>query len=325
MPVYDAEPFLREAIESILRQTFIGFEFVIIDDCSTDSSAEIVKSFSDPRIHYFRNAQNIGLTRSLNRGLVLSQSPYVARMDADDVSMPQRLSRQIDFLDSNPEVGVVGSAVQIIDEEGNLCRVKRLPKSHEVLTWCLCLFSPIAHPTVMMRRNALEQVGGYRADLLTAQDYDLWWRISKVTRLANLPDVLLYLREQKASVRHRHLDEHRKARAEIAQRVISEFLQKDISLDVIMHIIEQSCNSGSQVREAASVVYELYKIGVAQGALTLAEKRLVRGYVAKRLMRLAYRRTDDGRAWDVIKSACLLDPLVVVKLAHKRFRSAVRC
>lgn len=324
MPVYNGEPFLGQAIESILLQTFVDFEFIIINDGSTDRSAEVVQSYDDSRIRYFENEYNIGLTRSLNRGLSLVQGPYIARMDADDVSLPQRLARQVDFLDAHPNVGVVGTAMQIIDENDKTHRTWHSLTTHEALRWCLCLYDPIAHPTVLMRRQVVEQVGGYRVEMVTAQDYDLWRRLSKVTQLANLPNVLFCLRRHKTNVTTVRLAEHRQNRVKVSHEAISEFLGRDVSIDTVRCIWNRNCESLSKVRQTASLIHEIYKAGMANDALSLAEKHFVRNYVAKRLFGLAHQRTDDGRAWDAVALACRLDPLVIVKAVNRRFGHLTR-
>ena len=324
MPVYNGERYVREALDSILQQSFSGFEFIIINDGSTDHSAKIVQSYDDPRIRYFENEQNIGLTRSLNRGLSLARAPYVARMDADDVSLPQRLARQIDFLDTHPKVGVVGSAVQFIDERGKAYRMWRSLSAHEALRWCLCLYDPIMHPTVMMRRDVVGQVGGYNPDMVTAEDYDLWRRSSEVTHLSNLQDVLLYLRKHEASVTSNLLPEHWQNRVKISQMMLSEYLNEDVPIGIVQHIWSQNCGTVGDVRQAASLVRKLYEAGMANEALPVVEKRVIRKYVARRLLGLAHRRTNDGRAWDVVAFACRLDPMVVVKAVERRLRHLVR-
>ena len=326
MPVYNGETFLGQAIESILQQTFDDFEFIVINDGSTDRSAEVVQLYDDPRIRYFENERNIGLTRSLNRGLSLVRAPYLARMDADDTSLPQRLAKQVNFLDMHHEVGVVGSAVQIIDEHGNISRKWEPPETHEVLRWCLCLFTPIAHPTVMMRQDIVKQVGNYCTDMVTAQDHDLWRRLSLLTRLANLPDVLLHLRQHRSNITKVRSVEHRQNRVRAFHTMISEFLGEDVPIDTVRSVCGQNCGSAGEVHQAASLVYKLYKVGMNNNALSPAEKRFMRKYTSERLLGLTYRRIDDGhdgRALDVIALACYLSPLVVVKIFKKWLRRFV--
>jgi glycosyltransferase involved in cell wall biosynthesis len=140
MSVYNGEKYLRQAIESILQQTYTDFEFIIIDDGSTDSSREIIQSYDDKRIRLVINEQNIGLTKSLNKGIRLAKGEFIARMDADDISLPQRFEKQVAYLDSHPEVGVLGTYANIIDHRGKIINNIIFPTEHETILWTMLLF-----------------------------------------------------------------------------------------------------------------------------------------------------------------------------------------
>lgn len=195
MPVYNGERFLAEAIESILGQTFADFEFVIVDDGSTDTSPAILADYAsrDPRIRVVTQA-NAGIVAALNRGLAECRTALVARMDADDVSLPTRLERQVAFLATRPMVAVVGTAVQRISETGAAGPEVRHPAAWQAIARGLRHGNCLAHPSVMMRRDAVMEVGGYREFLRHAEDYDLWTRVAERQELANLPDCLLRYR-----------------------------------------------------------------------------------------------------------------------------------
>lgn len=190
MSVWNGRRYLRESIESILRQTYADFEFLIINDGSTDTSQSIIDSYSDDRVISITQ-DNIGLTRSLNRGLRLAKGIYVARLDADDFSLPERLSRQVAFLDANPHVGAAGSAVLIVNEAGATLRQVHYPASHDEITQQLFrMVNPIVHSSVMLRREYCLAVGGYCDLFAKSQDYDLYLRLSEQFNLANLSEVL---------------------------------------------------------------------------------------------------------------------------------------
>lgn len=190
MSVYNGEKYLREAIESILNQTYKNFEFLIINDGSTDSSRDIILSYNDPRIQLVDNEQNIGLTRSLNKGLKLARGEYIARMDADDISMPERLGKEVAFLDQNKNVGLVGTYYLMINENGKaLHTIKCLTEGGE-LKDKLLIGNQFGHGSVMFRAECIEKVGLYREEFKSAQDYDLWLRIADFFDVANIPEVL---------------------------------------------------------------------------------------------------------------------------------------
>ena len=191
MSVYNGQDHLEEAIESILNQTFSDFEFLIINDASSDNSLEIIKSFQDKRIRLVQNDFNIGLTKSLNKGINLANGELIARMDCDDISLPGRFSEQVSFMDQNQEVGICGTWFRIIKKR----RVISYPIEHERIKCDLLFKNMIAHPTVMMRKALIQKYNlYYDPELITAQDYELWIRASQHIKLANIPRVLLYYR-----------------------------------------------------------------------------------------------------------------------------------
>lgn len=194
MPVYNAEAFLREAIESILGQTWSDFEFLIIDDGSIDNSREIISFFSDPRIRIIDNPSNIGLTKSLNKGLEHAEGEYVARQDADDISYPKRLERQVQFLDAHPDVALLGTQALSVDEKGRPHKTNflRIPVGLLAIRWYLMFQNAFIHSSVMFRRSIVwKELGGYDESFERAQDYELWSRTARLYKVDNLSDILI--------------------------------------------------------------------------------------------------------------------------------------
>lgn len=198
MPVYNGEKYLREAIDSILSQIFTDFEFVIVDDASTDRSVEIIKSYRDPRILFTRNDSNLGLIATLNRGLERASGEYVARMDQDDVSLPERLARQVAFMDSNPDIAASGTFAQDIDASGNSTSLRRVPFGDR-LKYDFWRPSPLIHPSAIIRVAHLGNLR-YDSNAIHAEDYDLWLRLRKNYKLENLPEYLLRYRVHGESI-----------------------------------------------------------------------------------------------------------------------------
>lgn len=196
MPVYNSEPYLRQAIESILDQTYKDFELLVINDGSYDHSENILHSYSDSRIRVVRNAKNIGLISTLNKGIDLSRGEFIARMDSDDFSSPQRLEKQLHFLTNNPAVGVCGTAVEVMDSD-----IKwQYPEDPNVMK-CMFLFAcPIAHPSVMIRKSILLESGIRYRNFTHAEDYFLWVELTGVTQVTTIPDVLLSYRRHSNQV-----------------------------------------------------------------------------------------------------------------------------
>ncbi|MFC5269470.1 glycosyltransferase family 2 protein [Adhaeribacter terreus] len=196
MPVYNAEKFLAEAIESILNQTFQDFEFIIIDDGSTDRSVEIVRSFSDPRIRFYQNEKNLGISLTLNKGISLAQTEIIARMDSDDISYPQRLEKQYAYLQENPDCALVSSLVRVISEDKAFIRQDKFKS--ELFYYNLTFICWIYHPTIMFRKSAAASVRNYSTTY--AEDYELFWQLTRKFKFYNLPDVLLDYRETSQSL-----------------------------------------------------------------------------------------------------------------------------
>lgn len=200
MSVYNNAPYLREAIDSILNQTFTDFEFIIVDDCSTDETPTILNSYSDPRLILLHNNVNRGLAASLNKGLTVSKGMFIARQDADDVSLPERLAKQMQYLSEYPHLALVGSAYIRVYEDGRPTQMVQMPLTDEIIRDRLLYDHCFWHGAVMLRRDCLEAVGGYDSQFRLAQDRDLWLRLAERYPLANLPEPLYKVRVHSASV-----------------------------------------------------------------------------------------------------------------------------
>jgi glycosyltransferase involved in cell wall biosynthesis len=193
MAVRDGGPWIAEAVRSVLAQTLADLELIVIDDGSEDGTREILAAATDPRVTVEHGPRR-GLTVSLRRAAALARAPLLARLDADDVAVPARFARQRAFLASHADVGLLGGGVREIDLAGNVVRRVLPPESDAELRRRLIRENPFVHSAVMMRREVYERVGGYDARVSVAQDYDLWLRMSRVTRLANLPEIVVVRR-----------------------------------------------------------------------------------------------------------------------------------
>lgn len=191
MPVYNCELFIEEAVESILNQTFTDFEFIIIDDCSTDGTVAIINKFADARIQLIQKEKNTGYTNSLNYGLTIAKGKYIARMDGDDISMPERFAKQVDFLEANNDIVLCGAVFKIIGT-GEIINV---PENHDDIKFGMLLRCRIGHPTVMIRKKVLiDNNINYDHEMEPAEDYDLWVRLLEIGKLHNLQECLLAYR-----------------------------------------------------------------------------------------------------------------------------------
>lgn len=220
VPVYNCDRYLSAAIDSILNQTFIDFELLLMDDGSTDRSPEIMKAYAekDRRIRVFSNP-NQGIAKTLNALLREAKSDIVARMDGDDISFPDRFAKQFDFLQQHPEVVCIAASFDVIDEKSRLINHCEVPTSdREIQDLLLRGISLMIHPCAMYRKSVVVELGGYDETMVAASDLDLWLRLGEVGQLANLPETLIQYRLNKGSISHRKQEKQRNQAREACER-----------------------------------------------------------------------------------------------------------
>jgi glycosyltransferase involved in cell wall biosynthesis len=206
MPVYNCELYLKEAIESILCQTYSNFEFIIVNDGSTDNTEEIILSYQDPRIIYLKNKTNQGNAFSRNLGHSMAKGKYIIIQDSDDISLPNRIERQVAFMENHADIGIAGSFVKVL--EGEKSYIKKYPVNPEFIKAWLFFRNPIAQPSVIMRKSVLNEFN--LSHLKYYEDFNLWYQASKVTKIANIPEVLIHYRyfEDEVKKKHREIKRH---------------------------------------------------------------------------------------------------------------------
>jgi len=188
MPAYNVEKYIGEAIDSMLMQTYTDFELILLDDCSTDNTAKIIKYYTDKRIVYHRNESNVGLANNLNIGLLMARGEYIARMDGDDISLPNRLQTQIDFLESHPGIDLCSCGLQMFGTESTVW-IRDFDLEQVKIT--MLFYSPILHATSVWRKKSFERYSLYYDQIaFPAEDYDLWSRAIFFCKLVNIPQVL---------------------------------------------------------------------------------------------------------------------------------------
>ncbi len=242
MPAYNAAAYIREAIDSILTQTFTDFEFVIINDGSTDTTEEIILSYSDERIKYYANESNMGIVKTLNRGIDLCRGKYIARMDADDVSLPNRLEKQVHRLEANPQIVACGTLYAIYGDQ----RQTPVDVATDVqdIRYDMAIYCQFAHSTMMIRKDILEQYKlRYREEYKCAEDYKLWTELLQYGDMINIPEVLGYIRQCEEGISISNADKQKNLSDIVrkdylnqlgvsTQVLLSDLLNKTISVDV---------------------------------------------------------------------------------------------
>jgi glycosyltransferase involved in cell wall biosynthesis len=219
MAVRDGAPWITRAVASVLEQTLPDLELIVVDDGSTDATPALLSAVRDPRLRLERR-ERAGLARSLNHAMGRARAPLIARLDADDVALPARLERQRAFLEGHPDVGLLGSAARVVDEHDRELEVIRPPTEDRAIRRVLIRRNPFVHSSVMARRALVEQAGGYDASFDVAQDYDLWLRLSALTRMANLTEPLVIRRLVPGRVTAARDDERLRAEASARWRAV---------------------------------------------------------------------------------------------------------
>lgn len=271
MPVYNGEKFLKEAIESILYQTYTDFEFLIINDGSTDKSEEIILGFNDSRIRYIKNESNIKLIATLNKGIELSKGKYIIRMDADDISMPKRIEKQLEFMEIHPQIALCGSWFSSI---GDRTGISKYQMNNDEIKYKMLYQCHLSHPSIIIRRDVLENFNTkFDPQFIHAEDYDLFVRISEKYLMANIQEVLLKYRIHGNSVSNTYKEIQNENCAKIR---IRQFLNLGyaISNDLLNDFILLNYQDYKNLKSASSEI----KVMLEQ----IIEKNNKSGYLNKK-------------------------------------------
>lgn len=315
MPVHNGLPYLERAVESILRQTHAEFELLVIDDASTDESGAVLSAMRDPRIRLVRHERNMDLVATLNEGLDLAQGEYVARMDQDDISLPERLEKQVAFLERHGDVGIVAAGARLIDGSDRPGAVLPLLAGHDLLRWSFCFGCPIAHAGVMMRRSLILELGAYREEAFRCEDYDLWTRAAGKTRLAMIPEVLLHLRRHASSMTRIWPEDNVRNALRVASAHIQTILGEEPPPGVLRTLWLQEVRDPADATAAANWVGRLCDAMLSDPSLAFVERRGIRLDAAARLFMLFANGISHPALWPALGRSLKMDPLVVARQA----------
>lgn len=289
MPVYNCEMYIKEAIESILNQTHTNFEFLIIDDASTDETVSIIKSYTDPRIQLIIKPINSGYTESLNMGLALAEGKYIARMDGDDISLPERFAKQVFFLENQPDVVLCGTLFSIIGSNA----IVAVPENHDAIKLALLRGNCIAHPSVMIRKQTLDEFSiVYDVSKEPAEDYDMWVRLISKGSLHNLQEVLLKYRMHNSQVSQKRMHQQLNSALETRLSLLNylDFEKTPYEWDILMKINKRNeiisfkeIQSYQKIKDKLIIVNAVgfFEINGFKQYLVEIENRILRYYFLK--------------------------------------------
>jgi glycosyltransferase involved in cell wall biosynthesis len=333
MPAYNAAATLDEAVRSILDQTWRDFEFIIVDDGSSDDTPSKLERYEklDSRIKVYRQVRE-GMIPALNRGCRLARGGYIARMDADDISLPRRIERQVEFLEGHPAIGIVGTWASRMDEKGSIIGESCPSPIPRVLKWEHFFGVCVIHPTVLMRREILEKIDFYKADAVHAEDRDLWLRASTITEFSNVPEILFKYRVWRKSTSKRLGEEYLENAIKLATLFISDFLKENPSMEAVAGLRGARLASLKEILLTAALLERIYHAFVLENSLTSEDLKEISWDAAKRMGRLALQasRYSGLEFLSLLKRALrlnyrLLSPSAILKgLQHRRFLNFAR-
>ena len=240
MPVYNAEAYIIDAIESILNQTFNEFEFIIIDDCSKDGCWEIIQKYArqDERIVAIRNDKNLKISKTLNKGIAIAKGKYIARMDADDCSYTDRLEKQYMFMEENPDIGICGGTMEVCDEHMNVIGTRKYKLTDKEIRKKIFYYSPFCHASTIYKTKYIQSIKGYNEYLYDAEDYDMYFRIGLLGKFANITDIIYRMRTNPNGVSILKSKRQEKLTLYIRIKAITEYGYKMRLVDKIYLLIQ---------------------------------------------------------------------------------------
>ena len=315
-PVFNGERFLAEAVESILAQTFTDFEYLLVDDASTDGSPAILARYAqlDQRAVVLHNAINVNHSNAINTALNVARGEFVAMLDADDLAHPERLARQVRFLEEQPAVGVVGAQVHQIDGAGRVRHGMAFPVTCELARWSILFATPVLHSAAMMRHDLLQQIGGYSVQWRYANDYSLWAELIGRTGIANLPETLVSYRRHDQQTSSVYTTPQQGEVWLLIYRMLVERLTLRAPLDdigVLYHGVRGDLLPDAAALDRAAnllaAIRTRYLAVERPDAITAAQ---IDGDCAKRLLTLArvHRHSQRATSRVLLQQALALDP-----------------
>ena len=320
MAAYNAERYVERAVNDILQQTFRDFELVIVEDGSNDATLEILRRLAatDERIVLLENARNLGLPASLNKGLRQCRADLVARADADDEYMVDRLETQFSFMERRPEIGLLSCAVQKIDEQGSERSVTRFPLDDGTIRMRELFVNCFSHPGVMFRKELVLNVGGYNETFNKSQDVDLWERLRRTTKAANLKKPLVRYRHHNAQAGRNRKPEDNSRSLSVRQRALTHYLGRDVGVDEARSMVRLFHPNGDYRLTRQDYDQGLAGLtqvmGIARSRETLRTRLYFRRQLGNALMRHA---REQGRKSQfqriLLKQALLTHPFAAIE------------
>ena len=288
IPVYNGEKYISQTIESFLWQTYKNFELIIINDGSTDNTKSILECYKkkDKRI-IVQHQVNKGVGAASRKACDIASGKYIARSDGDDLSYPQRIEKQVNFLELHPEVGILGAQMEVIDENDKIIFLYKVPTSHNMIVWMLMFGRSFGHSSVMLRKDVLNKVGGYKP-IEICEDYDLFSRMAGHTQFRNLPESLIRYRHHSSGASNIRKMEFRNQFLSLRTLFAREKLRVEVSRDALINIdksnIRDCVLTNEQQKEAINVILELYHAMITSSLIHTSETKNIYNDMLNRII-----------------------------------------
>ena len=309
MSVWNGEKYIRESIESILDQTFSDFEFIIINDGSTDHTPKILAEYEqkDNRVRVF-NQSNQGLTVSLNNAIQHAKGKYIARMDSGDISMPTRVEKQLKYLTQNEQTGIVGSHFSYIDDNGKITETVNRPIESGFLKWLLLFYNPIPNSLAMYRLNLAREIGGYNLHYSYSQDYDFLCSISERSNITIVPEVLFLVRlTQSEDISSKHSSKQKELSIQTSQIMMAKLIKSRPPWEIVRNLKYEIIPSIEEAGKCSKLIIALYQSFLTQNILEHKEKAMIKKDSARRLWNISRPNLKYFSMWLVLLYSCYLD------------------
>lgn len=309
MSVYNGERYLSASIESILNQTFSDFEFIIVNDGSTDRTPQILAEYErkDSRIRIFHQS-NLGLTASLNNAIGHAKGKYIARMDCGDISMPTRIEKQLKYITDNELIGLVGTYFSYMNDNDLITYTVERSTENGLLKWLLLFYNPIPNALAMFRLDVARKIGYYDSRYPYSQDYDFLCRISEETEIAIVPEVLFLVRgAQGEDISSKHLSAQKKLSLQTSHRRMEKLTNKQLPSEIVRILKYEKIPSAEQAISCAKLLIDLYRQFLSCNTLNQREIGLIKKDSARRLWNISRPNLKCFPMWLALFYACCLD------------------
>jgi glycosyltransferase involved in cell wall biosynthesis len=317
MATYNDEKYISQTIDSILNQSFENFEFIIINDCSKDNTTEILSKYNDSRIKIFNNDKNMGLYKSLNIGFNNSSGGFIARIDADDIAVHNRLQIQYDYLRNNPSIAMVGCNYYEINSNGDIISdIIKFNAEPIIIKWRMCFENPVPSP-VLFTREIYLKVGGFDERSKVGMDYDFFSKVSKIEKISNIQEPIMYWRVHKSSISSSQGEFQLENAKDVSRNYVNDFLNEEYTENDINQLWDRDWEKYNIIRIA--ILFKVYKKILNEKQWSSSEKKTLKTYITNKFIYHFMLHINNPKIIILFFKAFFLSPDIYLSIFKRRF------